>query len=1812
MLNRLLTFLFAFLFFHFLVFSQASVAITSPGGSEAVKFGETLDISWENGDLAGNDRFYLYYSNDGGSFTTIDAPYYSQLTNSGSTSTYTWTIPDFGADSASQFRIRVWNQAQNVADTSTEFRVYWEPLVEMVLPDGTEEVKFGETLKISWLNRDMIGNDRFFLYYSNDGGTFTTIDAPYHSQLTNSGDTSSYTWTIPDFSADSASQFRIRVWNQNRNISDTSVNYRVYWEPDVEMVFPDGTEEVKFGETLKISWLNGDMIGNDRFFLYYSNDGGTFTTIDAPYHSQLTNSGDTSSYTWTIPDFSADSSSQFRIRVWNQNRNVSDTSVNYRVYWEPLVNILKPAAGDYVLQGSTQQISWVNNDMIGNDRFFIYYSIDGGTFTTIDAPYHSQLTNSGDTSIYNWTTPTLANSNVSARVRVWNQNRTVSDTTLSFVLCSECPALALYYPNGGEVLGAGKTIDIAWSLAEETTWLATDNILVEYSLDGGTTYESAPIYSGLYSGITDNKVSWVVPNSLTTTALVKVSNTTQSVSDESNSTFTIATAPSIPTDFFALEQANGTVNFSWTDNADNETSYHIQYSSDNINWANYSGSLAAETETYTTGSLGNAAYWWRVAVVSSGLTEYSISRFAGNISPPGNALNFDGTDDKVDANGITTFQNTQNFSIELWASFDELDGFGVLTVCGSSGSQRVDLQFDNAGGRLLAVVANGTSAYGRTSTAMEEGKWYHLVMTYDGTQISNGEKLKVYINGVEDELSFSGSIPASTGSLPSTLRMGTYFDGTFPFSGTLDELRIWDYTLSPEEVSARMLVTLSGNETGLSAYYRFDQSGTSTVLPDRTINNKNGSWTGTSGTNSLPKWVSSGALTDPAPVLSILSPGGGELLYAGDEFTISWQGINFVSSDSIKISFSADNGQEYTLITKGTVADLSGNYSWTVPDSVTSQARIAIANTTKGSSDTTQTFSIQSVTLNILSPNGGEFWEVGTNQIISWVSNGFSSADQIQVSLSTDSGENYAVISEGLNNTYPSNQLNYTVPDSISNTALIKVENTTKGIVDTSDSLFAIGTIERSIAITSPSGGESFAQNSQVSVEFEVEGLLVSDVVTFTLSIDGGLTFPYTLSQAAMSSYPDSAFTWTVSQPISDQALIRVSSAYGLSDTTDAVFSITEAPAAPVFNSLEAEIIGDEYNVTYSLDEPGTVYMVILADGNNIPNATQIKNAGSESLPGQVASADFVYESAEEVVIESGEAVFNRQSLYDVYFTAEDAEGNLNPGLSRPNVFAQFTPLESDSLVVRQMYDAMSGESWSVEAEWIDSPLSTREELTVENGRITGLDFSGKGLTGALPVNITSLDSLNSLNLSSNKVVGLPDMSSLIKLQTLDVSNNSLDFGDLEANAELFSESTQYSPQAKVGQRDSLTRVKGTQYIFSTVIGGEQNTYQWKVDNYNTFPVEFVNVTDANSSSLVVSNLDFANMGTYFVEVMNTQLPGLTIQSEPVQLWATSDLEITVLADDELLAEGAAYALRNRGPGKSYDSIPKDPAGLNLINGVVFFENLLLGQYLIAIRSDPAKYLPTYYKNTYLWEEAELLDFKADLSDTMQMFVIPPPLGPDDGSGTLAGGVESDFDEGDGSGRIDARRKVKRAGCSIRRFTRGGRTDQEDGEFVLMAYVESDDDGRFRIEHIPGGLYRFNIEYPGIPMDPDSYVEFEVGEEGSTNNTIELQATITEDGIFVERTNFLGFGKSAKELISLYPNPADDRLVVKYPDLFNGYIVRMIDSQGKVVSVNRFSNEMNGVFSVDTSVLPQGLYFLNIIDDSKRSMAISLRVVVKH
>jgi hypothetical protein len=101
-------------------------------------------------------------------------------------------------------------------------------------------------------------------------------------------------------------------------------------------------------------------------------------------------------------------------------------------------------------------------------------------------------------------------------------------------------------------------------------------------------------------------------------------------------------------------------------------------------------------------------------------------------------------------------------------------------------------------------------------------QWAHFAMTWDGTTV------RAYVNGVLK------ASKVSTSSSQTTLMTGlsTLVIGGYPpayFNGEIDEFRIWNVARSASEIMSTMNHTLVGNEPGLTAYWKFDETSGTTV-----------------------------------------------------------------------------------------------------------------------------------------------------------------------------------------------------------------------------------------------------------------------------------------------------------------------------------------------------------------------------------------------------------------------------------------------------------------------------------------------------------------------------------------------------------------------------------------------------------------------------------------------------------------------------------------------------------------------------------------------------------------------------------------------------------------------------------------------------------------------------------------------------------------------------------------------------------------------------------------------------------------------
>ncbi len=101
---------------------------------------------------------------------------------------------------------------------------------------------------------------------------------------------------------------------------------------------------------------------------------------------------------------------------------------------------------------------------------------------------------------------------------------------------------------------------------------------------------------------------------------------------------------------------------------------------------------------------------------------------------------------------------------------------------------------------------------------------------------------------------------------------------------------------------------------------------------------------------------------------------------------------------------------------------------------------------------------------------------------------------------------------------------------------------------------------------------------------------------------------------------------------------------------------------------------------------------------------------------------------------------------------------------------------QQDSLALVAMYNQMGGAGWSKKFRWLSGPVSSWEGVTVENARVTKLNFNKAGLKGNLPASFYELNALRSLVFEDNEVSGGLDnrLGQLNQLEELTIKESKL------------------------------------------------------------------------------------------------------------------------------------------------------------------------------------------------------------------------------------------------------------------------------------------------------------------------------------------------------------------------------------------------------------------------------------------------------
>ncbi|MFT6709507.1 MAG: hypothetical protein ACJATF_004374, partial [Flavobacteriales bacterium] len=178
----------------------------------------------------------------------------------------------------------------------------------------------------------------------------------------------------------------------------------------------------------------------------------------------------------------------------------------------------------------------------------------------------------------------------------------------------------------------------------------------------------------------------------------------------------------------------------------------------------------------------------------------------------GAALNFDGINDYVELENETSFDFTNALTIEAWVKVEAFNKTWQAVVTKGDNAWRLH-RYRNS--NKIAFSTNGLSNLTLSSNAdINDSQWHHIAAVYDG------DHKYLYIDGVLDaETAAVGTISRNNFKVQigeNAQQRNRYF------KGHIDEVCIWNIARSQSKIQNNMAQNLTGFETGLAAYYNFN------------------------------------------------------------------------------------------------------------------------------------------------------------------------------------------------------------------------------------------------------------------------------------------------------------------------------------------------------------------------------------------------------------------------------------------------------------------------------------------------------------------------------------------------------------------------------------------------------------------------------------------------------------------------------------------------------------------------------------------------------------------------------------------------------------------------------------------------------------------------------------------------------------------------------------------------------------------------------------------------------------------------------
>jgi len=219
--------------------------------------------------------------------------------------------------------------------------------------------------------------------------------------------------------------------------------------------------------------------------------------------------------------------------------------------------------------------------------------------------------------------------------------------------------------------------------------------------------------------------------------------------------------------------------------------------------ANLGGEVDAST-------ISGLIHWWKLDEAPGATTMMDSAGTANLTRDPGTAtfvagkvgnalfLPADGTENDSYVATPPDVLGKTALTMSYWNRRSSLEG-AIGQDSGGTSNTRISIApWDD--GNVYFSIGSGTSdddGY----FVLADTNWHLYTMVFDGTGAGNAERLHGYLDGVEQSLTFQGTIASETTSTATMFVVGDGLSNQTSFGGYYDDIRIYDRALTAQEVA---------------------------------------------------------------------------------------------------------------------------------------------------------------------------------------------------------------------------------------------------------------------------------------------------------------------------------------------------------------------------------------------------------------------------------------------------------------------------------------------------------------------------------------------------------------------------------------------------------------------------------------------------------------------------------------------------------------------------------------------------------------------------------------------------------------------------------------------------------------------------------------------------------------------------------------------------------------------------------------------------------------------------------------------------